>query len=312
MIDELVIFNFNSCANITVPLNSYAFVLQTCQRKLIVTLRGDSFCKQDILLSTFETSCTGKEAYLFLLEIICGLKSKLVGENEIVNQFKTSYLSYLNTPLVNTQILTILEKLLKDAKEIRSKYLMGLCQKTYSSIARKHMINIHKADKILILGSGSLAADLINQFKKKATIFISARNSHAVEELKLKHDLNSIPWKNLTMIQSFSHIANTIGSDEVLLDSDFFQSWSALHSKRFFVDLSSSNCIQTDMGYHEGVMRLSDIFAEGAIKDNQKKEQLKLAELKMTEIVEKRYTYLKQKHAKQKQYGVNSGNSKAI
>src|SRR5690606_16003183 len=116
-----------------------------------------------------------------LLEIICGLKSKLLGENEIVGQFKASYHNYASTKNKSTELLRIIEKLFKDAKEIRTDYLLGLCQKTYSSIARKHIVSINKADHVLILGSGQLAEDLINQFKKKVTVFISARNTQKVE-----------------------------------------------------------------------------------------------------------------------------------
>src|SRR5690606_35521963 len=142
------------------------FILKTCQRTVIVSLEAHS----DLL-----NNCThvnqGTEAYRYLLEVICGLKSKLVGENEIVGQFKDAYKAYLQNGNRDNRLISILEKLFKDAKEIRSQYLVGLCQKTYSSIARKHIVGKQNAKQVLILGSGSLAEDLINQFKKKTEVF---------------------------------------------------------------------------------------------------------------------------------------------
>ena len=103
-----------------------------------------------------------------------------------------------------------------------------------------------------------------------------------------------------------------LGAEETLLDQEFFDHWAAKHERRLFVDLSSSDCIQSHFAYEQGLMTLKDIFAEGAIHENRKKEQLKLAQLKMTEIVQKRYILLKQKKLNQLKYGVLGEKSKAV
>ncbi|MBD65480.1 MAG: hypothetical protein CME62_09755 [Halobacteriovoraceae bacterium] len=302
MLESLVVYNFKNHVELPELKNTDVFTLKTCQRIVVVALKESP--TNQILFKHEGRVFNGTEAYQFLLEVICGLKSKLVGENEIVGQFKTAYKEFCSGDVVNSSILLVLEKLLKDAKEIRSKYLIGICQKTYASVARKHMINKHHADEVLVLGSGSLAEDLINQFKKKAKVYISARNFEKVNKLANKHDLQIIPWKNIYLFQNFSHIANTIGAEETLLDQQFFETWAKKHSQRFFVDLSSGCCIQSSFSYAQGLMTLQDIFAEGAIHESRKKEQLKLAQLKMEEIVQKRYIHLKQKKQNRKQYGV--------
>ena len=65
----------------------------------------------------------GQMAYMFLLETICGLKSRMLGENEIVSQFKEAFALYLAKEDKNPYIIQVFEKLFKDAKEIRTKYL---------------------------------------------------------------------------------------------------------------------------------------------------------------------------------------------
>jgi glutamyl-tRNA reductase len=238
---------------------------------------------------------TGIAAYNYLLEVICGLQSRLVGENEIVGQFKENYKKYVASNERNAELLTVLEKLLQDAKHIRSNYLIGLHQKTYASIARKHIVNKHNAEEILILGSGQLAEDLVNQFKKKARVFISARNKEKVAELQRLHSIEVIEWEDSHKWHDFAFIANSIGFEGTLLDHGFFETWSGKHDTKLFVDLGSPTAIETNFCYDRGVMKLEDVFSEGAIKEREKREQIEEAKKAMEVVANKRYKHLQEK-----------------
>jgi glutamyl-tRNA reductase len=292
MVEGLNLWNFSSGALGSDDLFLNAFVLKTCQRTLILSY--DNFPFKNSTLPSFQRY-QGAEAYLFLLETICGLKSKLIGENEIVGQFKEAYQNYAQSTLKDTKVLRIIEKLFKDAKDIRTKYLIGISQKTYASITRKHFIQRAKADHILILGSGMLAEDLINQFKKKAKISICARNESKVEELAKNHQINVIPWSKQDSLHLEPYIANTIGHESVLFDSHFFNKWNSIHKTKLFVDLGSPSVIKTDLNASDGVIRLHDIFNEGAIVEGQKQHQLNLAKNAMLELTEKRMNLFQKK-----------------
>lgn len=290
MLEALKVHNFHPLADVEINCNK-TLVIKTCQR--ILAIRHDEQNNLEVV-NQEQTRYQGTEAYEFLLEIICGLQSKLIGENEIVGQFKTAYRNYCEQAEKHSGLLLILEKLFKDAKKIRSEYLMGLSQKTYASIARKHMTR-KSAEEILILGSGALAEDLINQFKKKAVVYISARNSEKVNQLANDHDIKIVPWKNEHLYLDFPFIANTIGFDGTLLDESFFKKWSAKHSTRLFIDLGSPSAIKTSLDYKQGFMVLDDIFSEGAIHESHKRDQLKKARQAIAQTVEKRYIHLKEK-----------------
>lgn len=287
MLDNLVLHNFPSGFLPEIETGHYPFIMATCQRTLILTHGCNSIKKVDRPVN-FECK-TGKEAYTYLLEIICGLKSKLVGENEIVGQFKTAYQDYTKIPEKNSTLLIIIEKLFKDAKEIRTNYLLGLSQKTYSSIARKHIVSKHKANSVLILGSGQLAEDLINQFKKKVDVFITARDDQKVQQLAQEHNLAVVPWGDVDHLHRFPFIANSIGFHGTLLDHDFFYKWSQKHANKLFVDLGSPSAIQTELNYSQGVMKLDDVFQEGAVHETHKKLQIEKAKIAMDGIVNKRH-----------------------
>src|SRR3989338_2551264 len=112
MLKQLTLINYP--AHIPLGFNPTApyFVLKTCQRTLLINLGENE-------VANLPKGCEkvlGTEAYQYLLEIICGLKSKLLGENEIVNQFKIAYKEYSQHPKRQTRLIVILEKLFKDSK----------------------------------------------------------------------------------------------------------------------------------------------------------------------------------------------------
>jgi glutamyl-tRNA reductase len=306
MLEQLILNNFESGYEPTLAPRDKAFVMSTCQRTIVLNFGHNPF---EQIENSNKTHLVGNEAYSFLLEIICGLKSKLVGENEIVNQFKAAYQEYVTANDKCSNLLSIIEKLFKDAKEIRSSYLIGLSQKTYSSIARKHIVNKYNADSVLIIGSGQLAEDLINQFKKKITVYLSARNTDKVLELAQKHNVEIISWGYHENLLKFPFIANSIGFKGVLFNQDFFQDWSHRHDKKLFVDLGSPSAVDTDFNYDQGVMKLTDVFEEGAIHETQKLNQIDQARKAMEGIVEKRHKVFQKKKLKIQSYNSQKNNT---
>lgn len=292
MLDTLRLWNFGSGTLPSIQDFGRFFVLQTCQRALVLSAGDVPFEANKLPAHEY---LEGEVAYTYLLETICGLKSKLIGENEIVGQFKEAYKIFAASTIKDTRLLVILEKLFKDAKDIRTEYLIGISQKTYASLTRKHLISRMKAKHIVILGSGALAEDLINQFKKKALVSICARNTQRVNELAQTHGLGVIPWENRFELHNQAFIANTIGFDGILFDADFFQTWSDSNSERLFVDLGGPSSIQTSMSLEDGIVRLQDIFNEGAIVESQKQQQIELARNAMLERASRRRDLLNQK-----------------
>jgi glutamyl-tRNA reductase len=294
MLDGLRLWNFSSGSLPTENLLGHSFELRTCQRTLVLSFHPNPFLSSE--LPNHEI-VTGTHAYLFLLETICGLKSKLIGENEIVGQFKEAYQIYAGSTLKDTRVLMVLEKLFKDAKDIRTQYLIGISQKTYASLTRRHIIQKAKANHVVVVGSGALAEDLINQFKKKAKVSICARNTEKAAELAKIHGLEIIPWEQRHQLSNIPYIANTVGTQEIIFDKNFFNTWSK-QKTRLFVDLGSPSSIDTALDFNNGVVRLDDIFREGAIVQEQKEKQITMAKAAMIDITIKRQSLFEEKFNK--------------
>jgi len=208
------------------------FVFTSCQRVLILGLNDVPFEKvaKDQLLP--ENIYHGEQAYEFLIQVICGLQSKIKGENEVVSQFKLAYQEYSLSPDKNTCFMGLIEKALKDAKEIRANYLMGLNIESYASIVRKLILDQNfKPKRILITGSGQLALDLIKLLNKKYEIYISARNPERTGQLVLEYGVHAIEWQDYMLYEQFEVIVNTIGARKILFNKQFLNSWTETHTK---------------------------------------------------------------------------------
>jgi glutamyl-tRNA reductase len=290
MIDRLTVINLKANANIR-PTNGEVFVLKTCQRSLIIGFGHLPYHYVDSNESIKEVF-TGSDASVFLLETICGLKSSVLAEYEVVNQFREAYQTYNTLPEKNAYILQTMEKLFQDAKKVRTEHLMEIGQLTYAGIARKLIHKSGAAESVLILGSGVLAEDLIKLLKKKTRIFISARNTAKVEELAKTYDLKIIPFKETSSYEMFPLIVNTIGTSEVLFDETFFSRWMHLHiPNQLFIDLGSPSVINTSLTEAQGVMRLEDIFKQSTQLNEEKTCKVLKAKEAISLLVKNRFSH---------------------
>ena len=285
MLESLKVINLKAHTTVKTG-NGEVFVLKTCQRTLILGFGQLPFYHLENQ-NDIDKVYNGDEAYIFLLETICGLKSAVLAEYEVVNQFKEAYHFYLNLPFKNSHIINLVEKLFKDSKKVRTDHLNEIGQLSYAGIARKLIhTNVTKSD-VLIIGSGALAEDLIKLLKKKHRVFISARNHTRVAELAALYSLEVIAWRDYDSYRMFNSIVNTIGSEEVLFNHDFFSSWKMnkkkdsslknVENSQLFIDLGSPSVIETSYTEVDGVMRLEDIFRQSNKLNLEKMEKVRRA-----------------------------------
>lgn len=268
--------------------DSDIFVLNTCQRTLLLSFKLIP-TKQIKDISLDMKIYEGSEAYSFLLETILGLQSHILCETEIVYQFKNAYRKYLAQPIKNPRLIWILEKLFKDAKEIRTRYLSKIGGQSYAGIAR-HILNKKNSDKkVLILGSGSLTTDLIKLLRSKHEIYLSARNEEKVSNLCNNFSLKQILWFSNEEYLKFNSIINTVGTNEILFPNSFFRRWiKGSEVKKLFIDLGSPSSINTNYGINEGIIRLDDIFKESANLNREKEDKVLNAKKRIDQLVERR------------------------
>lgn len=93
-------------------------------------------------------------AYAHLLEVICGLDSPMVGETEVLHQFKVFT---AGLPSDHGMWREITRSLLIDARAIRSRYLIGLGSRSYGSAVRRL---VNGTPRVALAGTGMLAREI--------------------------------------------------------------------------------------------------------------------------------------------------------
>lgn len=122
-------------------------VWRTCLREIAFVeapaVSGDPGALQD------------EAAYVHLLEVICGLGSPIVGETEVMHQFK-AFVAGL--PAEHAVIRDMSERLLVDARAVRAQHLVGLGSRSYGSAVRRH---VRDCSRVALVGTGMLAHEIL-------------------------------------------------------------------------------------------------------------------------------------------------------
>jgi glutamyl-tRNA reductase len=133
------------------PVSAETPVWRTCLREVIFADDADLIADgQDGSKALVED-----DAYRLLLEILCGLQSPMLGETQVMGQFKT-FLSSLGRD--EAWLSRVGQRLLADAREIRTQHLQGLGSRSYGSAVRRYLTNVEHA---VLIGTGKLAHEVL-------------------------------------------------------------------------------------------------------------------------------------------------------
>jgi glutamyl-tRNA reductase len=121
----------------------------------------------------------GAEALKFLFEVLCGLHSPVLGETEVLGQFRlfVEERRKCGDPLFSEH-RKWLQFLTAEIKKIRSELICGLGSNSYGGIVRKDAKDLHSFS---ILGSGHLAMEILPWIWQKPIVQMISRNPNEVK-----------------------------------------------------------------------------------------------------------------------------------
>ncbi|MFN2577087.1 MAG: hypothetical protein ABR607_05290 [Pyrinomonadaceae bacterium] len=190
MIDQLVIVNLRREARDKMPAVLNGVEWHTCLRRilflnalenrdLIATIEGHDFISPAVEIFR------GQQAYAFLLEVICGLNSPIVGETAVMGQFKEFL---LNAKFPKTSSGNFLRELatnlMIDAKRVRARHLQGIGSQSYGSLVRQH---VKEMPAVAVLGSGKLAREILPWLIGKTKVRVFYRSWQHAQDLQQQY-----------------------------------------------------------------------------------------------------------------------------
>ncbi len=128
-------------------------VWSTCLRHL-------AFVRADFAPAPGDEMYSGASAYRFLLEVVCGLQSPVWGETEVFGQFKVFSAEWLKH---EQRRASLVQKILNDAKAIRTEFLLNLGTQSYGGWVRKNLCS----ERVHVVGAGILAREILPYLQKR-------------------------------------------------------------------------------------------------------------------------------------------------
>lgn len=123
-----------------------------------------------------------EEALFFLLQILCGLKSPVLGETEVLGQFK-SHLAGLPEDSALKRDPTLIPFLLNTVKEARTRFLSATGSLTYGQIVRRWLKD---SNDVVLWGHGSLGKEIYPWIREKTKGVVVRAPRESEEEIPFK------------------------------------------------------------------------------------------------------------------------------
>lgn len=257
MLDDLVVLHHQTGTEDYLPAALNSLRWQTCLRRIVLLSQAEN---RSLIASARAGSeiFRGKDGYRFLLEVVCGLRSPLIAETEVLGQFRY-FCSKAKFPPTSWGwfLRHITSDLMVDAKAVRRHHLQGLGSHSYGGLVRQHLKGI---PSVALIGAGNLASEIVPWLIGKVQLTLFCRNPLRARGLVDKYP--QIHLEQFTMAHARQASGETALVIAAPLTSREIESWVELQRMRFVKSLDLRAEASTDaIRVSFPVLALSEFFA---------------------------------------------------
>jgi glutamyl-tRNA reductase len=287
VIDQLVILNLRHEAREKMPAVLSGLEWQTCLRRMLFLNGNDNRAlieaatKGELATQTVEVF-RGQDAYRFLLEVICGLNSPIVGETAVMGQFKefSLHARFPKTPW-GSFLRQFTSNVLIDAKRVRHNHLQGIGSQSYGSLVRHHVKGM---PTVAVLGAGKLAREILPWLIGKTKVRVFYRNWEHAKDLVQK-------YPEIQLDQYSETDAVWMGGEAGLviaapLQAEHVEGWARVQSCRFSKCLDLRGEATSDpVAMPAAVIKLHELFAALRTERERLEGHIEAARAEIKELV---------------------------
>lgn len=128
-----------------------------------------------------------EDAFIHMCKVASGIDSQVLGEQEILGQFKNAIFLSRKIGVMNSDLLAYTDKAIEIVRKARTDTRIGVNPLSISGLSLKLIKNIFEnpsQQKVLIIGAGSLAQDVIQNLYHKGIKKIDSVN-RSVKEISI-------------------------------------------------------------------------------------------------------------------------------
>jgi len=244
---ELVILNTCNRVEIYTVCEDYIQVYSIVENFLDIKGVSRSYRKHSFFLE-------GKEAVAHIFKVASSLDSMVVGESQIVFQFKEAFQIAREMGTVGKILNRVFEKALRTAKRVRTETGIGKNAVSVSyvavELAKQIFGNLSKA-QVLLVGAGEMAELAAKYFKKlKANIFIANRTYERALELAKELEGNVIVYNELEdHLHKFDIVLLSTGAKSYVLTKNMVEKSMKKRDYKpvFIIDISVPRNAEPDI-----------------------------------------------------------------
>ena len=261
--------------------------MQTCLRRILFLNAHDNrdlietVASHNLIPPTVEIF-RGQQAYAFLLEVICGLNSPIVGETAVMGQFKEFL---LNAKFPKTSwgnfLRQLATNLMIDAKRVRHNHLQGIGSQSYGSLVRQHVKGL---PTVAVLGSGKLAREILPWLIGKTKVRVFYRNWQHAKDLPQEYpEIELVQYSNGDNGWEQGEAGLVIAAS---LNADQVARWSQAQSASFTKCLDLRGEAATDpIGLPTPVIKLHELFEALRTERERLAEHVEAARAEIKQLV---------------------------
>jgi len=283
VLEDLVVIHDQTGTEDSLPAALNSLRWQTCLRRIVLLNHAEN---RTLIASTRAGSeiYRGKDSYRFLLEVVCGLRSPLIAETEVLGQFRDFCAKTKFPPTSWGWFLRHLTAdLMVDAKAVRRRHLEGLGSQSYGGLVRQHLKGI---PSVALIGAGHLASEIVPWLIGKSHLTLFCRNPIRAQALVDKYP--HIHLEQFTMAHAGKGNGETALVIAAPLSSREIEQWIELQERCFVKSLDLRADATTDaIRVSFPVLALSEFFA--AAKDDRSRvaSQVEAAQAEIELAVER-------------------------
>ena len=186
------------------------------------------------------------EALNHIFNVAAGIDSQILGDNEVLGQFKFACKLSKQYNLLGSFFERIANTAIQSAKEIRKKtdFSKGTTSVSYAAINLiKSNISTNKVRKVLVVGAGKFGNAVVKNiisYLPKMEVTISNRTEEVAKELSQNLNLNYIPFSAIeSESDSYDIIITCTNADNYIIKSSFIGNTT----EKILLDLSVPSAI---------------------------------------------------------------------
>ena len=281
------------------------FVIATCHRTTFVTCQLSYTAVKDFMMSHAKVSevqldqsyghYEGLQAWQYLIEVASGLDSMVLGEVEVMGQFRKAL--HAREPSMSQTIAWHIKHVIRYAKKIRFGSSLGEHQVSLASIsitlAKKVFTQVNDVN-VAIVGAGDLAGQIARALKRQGINNLSILSRQFSSAQKLADEVDGKPVdisQILSVLQDTDWLIVAVTSPLPIIGKGMIETVMKMRSNRLLLcfDLSMPCGLEPEVSSISGVYMRQLMDLEMVLKESwqQRGEQAQTARSLVVDAVDR-------------------------